>query len=114
MQSTICLTAKLQKAPPKDVIEIANESVYGTHLRMLLKIDVRVQMDAKSGQLKIESMSESANGKTIKAFDVRLMIQFRVHLMIHLELHLDAQKGAPDVALKGTLLVGLELLLFMQ
>ena len=114
MQWTICLTAKLQIAPPKDVIEIANETVYGTHLRMLLKIDVRVQMDAKSGQLKIESMSESANGKTINAFEVRLMIQLRVHLTIHLELHLDAQEGAPDVALKGTLLVGLELLLFMQ
>ena len=124
MQSTICLTAKLQIAPPKDVIEIANESVYGTHLRMLFKIDVKVQMDAKSGQLKIESMSESANGKTINAFEVRLMIQFRVHLIIHLGLHLkvnfniyihkDAQEGAPDVALKGTLLVALELHLFMQ
>ena len=35
------------------------------HLRVLLKMDLRVQMDAKSGQLKIKSMSESANGKTI-------------------------------------------------
>ena len=43
---------------------------------------------------------------------------------MHLELHLkvnfniyinkDAQEGAPDVALKGTLLVALELHLFMQ
>ena len=55
---------------------------------MLLKIDLRVEMDAKSSQLKIESISESANGKTINAFEVRLMIQFRVHLMIHLELQL--------------------------
>ena len=93
---------------------MANERVYGMHLRMLLKIDVRVQKEAKSGQLKIESMSESANGKTINAFDVRLMIQFRVHLTIHLELHLDVQEGAPDVAPKGTLLVSLELLLLMQ
>ena len=41
---------------PKDVIEIANESVYGTHLRIPLKIDLRMQMDAKFGQLKIENM----------------------------------------------------------
>ena len=41
---------------------------------MLLKIDLNVQMDAKSGHLKIESMSENANGKTINAFEVRLMI----------------------------------------
>ena len=33
-------------------------------------------------------MSESANGKTINAFEVRLMIQFRVHLIMRLELHL--------------------------
>ena len=115
---------KSQLAPPKDVIEIANESLYGTHFRMFLKIDLRVQMDAKSGQLKIENMSESANGKTINAFNVSLMIQFKVHLIKHLELHLkvnfniyickDAQEGAPDVALKGTFLVALELHLFMQ
>ena len=47
---------------------MANESVYGTKLRMLLKMDLMVQMDVKSGQLKIESMSESVNGKTINAF----------------------------------------------
>ena len=60
----------------------------------------------------------------IKTFVVRLMMQFRVHPIMHLELHLkvnfniyinkDAQEGAPDVALKGTLLVALELHLFMQ
>ena len=56
------------------------------HLRMFLKIDLRVQMDAKSDQLKIESMS--SNRKAIYAFEVHLMIQFRAHLIIHLELHL--------------------------
>ena len=55
-------------------------------------------MDAKSGQLKNESKSkifsapgdaqESANGTTINMFDVRLMVQFRIHLIIHTELHL--------------------------
>ena len=55
-------------------------------------------MDAKSGQLKNESKSEifsapgdaqeSANGTTINMFDVRLMVQFRMHLIIHTELHL--------------------------
>ena len=65
---------------------------------MLSKMDLSVQMDAKSGELKNESRSEffstpadaqeSAIGKTINAFEVRLMIQFRVHLIIHLELYL--------------------------
>ena len=55
-------------------------------------------MDAKSVQLKNESKSEifsapgdaqeSANGTTINMFDVRLMVQFRMHLIIHTELHL--------------------------
>ena len=81
-------------------------------------------MDAKSGQLKIESISGSANGKMMKAFELRLMMQFRVHLIIHLGLHLkvnfsiyickDAPEGVPDVALKGALLVPLELQFFMQ
>ena len=81
-------------------------------------------MDIKSGHSKIESMSGNTNRKTINACEVSLMIQFRVHLIIHLELHLkvnfniyickDAQEGAPDVALKGTFLVALELHLFMQ
>ena len=49
------------KAPdnsPKSFIEIANDSVYETHLRMLLKMDFKVQMDTKSWQLKNESKSE--------------------------------------------------------
>ena len=67
-QSASNYTTKSQIAPREDVTEMANESVYGTKLRMLLKMDLMVQMDVKSGQLKIESMSESVNGKTINAF----------------------------------------------
>ena len=55
---------------------------------MLLKMDLKVQMEGKSDQLKIESMSGIANRKAKNAFEVRLMIQFRVHLIIHLELYL--------------------------
>ena len=59
VQSIICL--KLHKNVINslpDVTEIANESVYETHLRMLSKMVLRVQMDAKSGQLKNVSKSE--------------------------------------------------------
>ena len=69
-------------------------------------------------------MSESSNGETINAFEVRLMVQFRVDLILHLELHLkanfniyvykDEQEGTPDVALKRKLLVALEVHLFLQ
>ena len=62
-QSAWNYTTKSQIAPPKDVTEIANESVYGTHLRMLFKMDLRVLMDAKSDQLKIESMSSGVAPK---------------------------------------------------
>ena len=65
---------------------------------MLSKMDLRVQMDAKSVQIKNESETEIfrapgkaqkfVSGTTISVFDVRLMVQFRVHLIIHLELHL--------------------------
>ena len=90
MQSIICLELpnKVTNNSLKDVTVIANESVYGMHLRMLLKMDLRVQMDAKSGQLKIKRVSESANEKRRNAFEVHLMIQFRVYLIIHLDLHL--------------------------
>ena len=100
---------------------------------MLSKSDLRVQMDAKSGQLKNESKSEifsasgdaqeSANGTTINAFKVLLIVQIRVPLIIHIELHLegalqglykDAQKGAPENAPKGALQVALHLHLFMK
>ena len=37
-QHTWNYTKKSQIAPRKDITEIANESVYGTHLRMLLRI----------------------------------------------------------------------------
>ena len=50
-------------APRKDVIENVNESVNGTHLRMLFKMDLRVKMDAKSGQLKIESVNSGVAPK---------------------------------------------------
>ena len=62
-QSVWNYTTKSQIAPKEDVTEIANESVYGTHLRMLFKMDLRVQMNAKSGQLKIESMSSGVAPK---------------------------------------------------
>ena len=100
-------------------------------MRTLLKMDFvdfahsNVQMDSKSGQSKIES----ANRKTINTSEVRLIIQFSVNLITQLKLHLnfnfrgelqylhiykDAQKAAHGVALKGTLLVALELHLSMQ
>ena len=53
-QSTWNHTTKSRIAPPKDVIEIANKSVCGTHLRMLLNMDLREQMEAKSGQLNLK------------------------------------------------------------
>ena len=48
-------------------------------------------------------------GTMINAFDVRLMIKFRLHLIIHVELHVkghfkDLYKdpvGAPEIVLKG-------------
>ena len=61
-------------------------------------MDLRVLMDPKSSQLKNQSRSEIfnvpgnaqeiVNGTTINAFDVRLVVQFRVRLIIHLALHL--------------------------
>ena len=75
---------------------------------MLLKMYLRVQMNVKPGQLKIESISESANGKTKNAFQVRLT-QLELHLKVNFNIYIckDAQEGAPDVALKSTLLVHL-------
>ena len=68
------------------------------HSIMFSKMDVRVQMHAKLGQLKNESKTkifcepgdaqQSSNGTTINTFDVGLMIQFRVHLIMHLQLSL--------------------------
>ena len=75
---------KSQIVPQKDVTEIANESLYETHLRMLLKIGLWVHMDAKSSQLKDESKSKffsapsdaqkNVNETTINAFEMLLMI----------------------------------------
>ena len=94
-------TTKSQIAPPKDLIKITNESLYETHLGMLLKMELKVQMNAKFGKLKNESngeifsalgdAQERANKTTISAFEVRLMIQFRVPPYkapeVHLEVH---------------------------
>ena len=49
-QSVWNYTTKSQIAPRKDLTEIDNESVYGTHLRMLFKMGLSVQMDAKDAQ----------------------------------------------------------------
>ena len=61
-------------------------------------MDLKVQMNAKSVHLKNESKSQlysapddaqgSANGTTINAFEVWLMLQFKMHLIKHLELQL--------------------------
>ena len=66
---------------------------------MLLKMDLMVQIDAKSDQLKNESKSEifsvpvdaqeSGNETIINAFEVvSLIIQYWVQLIMPLELHL--------------------------
>ena len=46
---------------PQNLIKIVNEMVYGTHLRMLLKMNLRVKMDAKFSQLKNESKITLSN-----------------------------------------------------
>ena len=79
-------------APP-DVIKIANKSVYGTHLRMLSKMDLRVRLDTKSGQLK------NALGIAPKC--------------ARQDRYKDAEKGAPENALKSSLQVALGLHLFI-
>ena len=57
-------------------------------MRMLSKMDLKVQVDAKSGQLQNESKceifsapgdaQESENRTTINVFDVCLIVQFRL------------------------------------
>ena len=91
-QSNSKYTRKPQIALP-NVIEIANESVYGTHLRMLLKIRLKC-----ANECKIESKSEPFSAPTcaherakwtmVNAFEVSLMLQFKMHQIIHLELYL--------------------------
>ena len=67
---------------------------------MLLKMDLRVQIDAKIRKMKIESM----------------IIHLALHLKVNFNIFIykDAQEGARDVVLKGTLLVALKLHLFLQ
>ena len=68
---------------------------------MLLKMNLRVQIDQKLGaKMKIESM----------------IIHLALHLKVNFNIFIykDAQEGARDVALKGTLLVTLKLHLFFQ
>ena len=85
-------------------------------------MDLRVQIDAKSGQLKIESMSRSANGKTINALDTTRGVPDNTPGVVpkgelqylYIYIYKDAQESAPDVALEGTLLVALGLHVFMQ
>ena len=134
VQSIICfeLCNKVTNSSPKCHWD-CKWNVYGTHLRMLSNIDISVQMNSKSVQLKNKSKSElfrepvyaheSAKKTTTNAFRVHLMLQFRVHLIIHLELYLKVhfkiciklhKRGAPENALKGALQVALELHLFMQ
>ena len=88
---------------------------------MLSDMDISVQINATSAQLKNKSKSEffreaiyaheSAKRTTTNAFGARLMLQFRVHLIIHLELYLKVHfKNAPKRALQ----VALGLHLFVQ
>ena len=112
----------VQIAPLRDAIKITNEIVYGTHSKMLLKMELRVQMNAKSRQLKNESKidlfsepgdaHEKANRTAINAFEVGLMIKYRLHLIKHLKLHSKMhfksyikmhKKGIPEIAVKGAL-----------
>ena len=97
--SVICLKlhSKVKNSSPKDQIKVANDSVYGTHLRMILKMDSKVQTDTKSGQLKNEKSAlfspsgdaqESTNRTMTNAFEVRLMIQLMVQMITHLELYI--------------------------
>ena len=127
MQSRICL--ELHNKVTNSFLKRCNwnckwKLTWNALENALWKMDLRVQMDAISGQLKIKSMSESVNRKTINVFQEPLTIQFKVHLIIQLELHLkvnfniyiyrDAEESARDIALKCPLLVALELHLFMQ
>ena len=82
------------------------------------------QMNEKSGELKDESQSElfSAPGdaqefgnvKTTNAFEVQLMVQFRVNLIIQLELPKGSLQDLYKYALKGALQVAIELHLTIQ
>lgn len=94
----------------KDLFEIPHERVYRAHLKILLKVHVKVQTNAKAGPLNLEGKGalfsapydaqKSADRTTINVFEVRLMVPLRVHLRMHLEVHLkgtlrDLNKDAP-------------------
>ena len=84
----------------QDVIEIANESLYGTLLRILEKIyknGVKGANACKICRLKKKVrvkvlvqlvMHKRVKTSTINAFEVGLMMRYRVYLIIHLESHL--------------------------
>ena len=73
---------------------------------MHLKMNLRVQMDAKSGQLKIENMSDSTNRKNDKyvwgALDDTIQGEpdntMELHLKVNANIYIykDAQEGAPS------------------
>ena len=75
LEGAVSKVTKSKMASPKDVSEIAHESVYGTHLRMLLKM----LTDPISGILKREGKSAlssatghgqgSSNGTTLNEFE---------------------------------------------
>ena len=81
-----------------DTVEIAHKSIYGAHLRMLLKIHLKMQTDAKSEPLKhggkgaLFSAPVDYKGVQMEQqqmrLSVRMLIQLGVHLAIHLEVHL--------------------------
>ena len=81
VQSIICLELhkKVTNSIP-NVIEIANERVYGKHQLKNLK---KHEISSVPG-----NAQESANGTTINVSDVCLMVQFSVHLIIHMEFHI--------------------------
>ena len=63
---------------------------------MLSKMDLRLQMDTKFAQLKNERKSklfsasadaQDSDRTAINAFEVRMMVQFIVHLIMHLVLY---------------------------
>ena len=52
MQSIICLNyTRKSYLALTNVIEIVNEQAYGTRLKTISEIDLRLQIDAKSDQL---------------------------------------------------------------
>ena len=52
MQSIICLNyTRKSYLALTNAIEIANEQAYGTRLKTISEIDLRLQIDAKSDQL---------------------------------------------------------------